>query len=174
MTFRNIRYKVNFIFCSIGRAGITGTKPQAAPYVGGCSSLLSQPVTRSVFIGSGQSQSRHWSLRFPFPSKGSAKTKGAPHLGQVGRSAWPIRRFCRRSAGRQLKFAEMSTIVPRRVHRTTCVLSRRGLKNRNDPRGWLGPFPMRCRQGDLLRHRPYNAADAVLFLKMRDRSKHPP
>jgi hypothetical protein len=94
MTFRNIRYKVNFIFCSIGRAGITGTKPQAAPYVGGCSSLLSQPVTRSVFIGSGQSQSRHWSLRFPFPSKGSAKTKGAPQLGQVGRS-WPIKRFCR-------------------------------------------------------------------------------
>jgi hypothetical protein len=27
---------------------------------------------------------------------------------------------------------------------------------------------MRCRQGDLLRHRPYNAADAVLFLKTRD------
>jgi len=29
-------------------------------------------------------------VRFPFPSGGSAKTKGAPQPGQIGRSAWPM------------------------------------------------------------------------------------
>jgi hypothetical protein len=63
------------------------------PYFGGCSSLLSQPNTLSVFRGSGRSQSKHWSVRFPFPSEGSAKTRGAPHVGQVGRSASPMEQF---------------------------------------------------------------------------------
>ena len=34
----------------------------------------------------------------------------------------------------------------------------------------LGPLSMGCRQGELTA-RPYNAADAVLFLKTRDRLK---
>jgi len=59
-------------------------------YFGGRNSLLSQPITRSDFRGSGRSQSKHWNVRFPFPSGGSAKTKGAPQPGQIGRSAWPM------------------------------------------------------------------------------------
>jgi hypothetical protein len=62
-------------------------------YFGGCSSLLSQPVACSVFRGSGPSQSKHWGLRCPLPSGGSARNKSAPQLGQVGRLAWPMGRI---------------------------------------------------------------------------------
>src|SRR5580693_6420444 len=55
-------------------------------YFGGCSSLLSQPIAFSVFRGSGPSQSKHWNLRCPLPSGGSARIKYAPQLGQVGRA----------------------------------------------------------------------------------------
>ena len=56
-------------------------------YFGGCSSLLSQANTLSVFRGSGWPQSKHWNVRCPLPSGGSAKIKYAPQLGQVGRLA---------------------------------------------------------------------------------------
>jgi hypothetical protein len=62
-------------------------------YFGGCSSLFSQRITLSVFRGSGRSQSKHWKVRCPLPSGGSAKTRYAPQLGQVGRSAWPMARI---------------------------------------------------------------------------------
>jgi len=54
------------------------------------SSPESQPITRSLCRGSGRSQSKHWNVRSPFPSGGSAKTSRAPHRGHVGRSASPI------------------------------------------------------------------------------------
>jgi hypothetical protein len=50
-------------------------------YSGGRNSLLSQPATLSVSRGSGRSQSKHWNVCFPFPSGGSAKTRGAPPIG---------------------------------------------------------------------------------------------
>ena len=64
------------------------------PYFGGCSSLLSQLITRSVFSGSGRSQSKHCNVRGPSPPGGSAKVRGAPHMGQDGRFAWPMEQFC--------------------------------------------------------------------------------
>ena len=74
--------------------GIFGAAPErghpGGAYLGGRSSLLSQPITLSAFSGSGPSQSKHWKVRFPLPSGGSAKTIGAPHSGHVGRLAWPI------------------------------------------------------------------------------------
>jgi hypothetical protein len=63
----------------------------ACIYLGGCSSLLNQPATLSVFSGSAPSQSRHWNVRCPLPPGGSARIKKAPQWGQVGRSACPIR-----------------------------------------------------------------------------------
>jgi hypothetical protein len=54
------------------------------------SSPESQPITRSLCRGSGRSQSKHWNVRCPFPSGGSAKTSRAPHRGHIGRSASPI------------------------------------------------------------------------------------
>ena len=75
----------------------TRPKPDAVkmlrPYFGGCSSLLSQRITLSVFSGSSLSQSKHRNVRCPLPSGGSAKTRYAPQLGQVGRSAWPMARI---------------------------------------------------------------------------------
>jgi len=59
-------------------------------YSGGRNSLLSQPATLSMSRGSGRSRSKHWNVCFPFPSGGSAKTRGAPQSGHVGRPAWPI------------------------------------------------------------------------------------
>ena len=90
----------------------TGQSPiQTRPrrlYSGGRNSLLSQPMTLSVFMGSGWSQSKHWNVRFPFPSGGSAKTSGAPQSGQVGRLAWPMRYLMRQllpgARKKQLKF----------------------------------------------------------------------
>jgi hypothetical protein len=65
------------------------------PYFGGCNSLLSQPIARSVFSGSSdRSQSKHWNVRGPLPPGGSAKVRGAPHMGQVGRFARPMEQFC--------------------------------------------------------------------------------
>jgi len=61
------------------------------PYFGGCSSLFNQPVTLSVFSGSGPSQSKHWNVRCPLPPGGSARIKKPPQRGQVGRSACPMR-----------------------------------------------------------------------------------
>lgn len=63
------------------------------PYCSEPSSPLSQPMTLSVFRGSGRSQSKHWNVRLPLPSGGSAKTSGAPHSGHVGRSAWPMEQY---------------------------------------------------------------------------------
>ena len=65
-------------------------------HFGGCSSLFSQPVTPSVFSGSGPSQSKHWNVRGPLPPRGSARIKKAPQWGQVGRLAWPMQVFCDR------------------------------------------------------------------------------
>src|SRR6266436_8699203 len=60
------------------------------PYFGGCSSLFNQPVTLSVFSGSGPSQSKHWNVRCPLPPGGSARINNSPQWGQVGRLARPI------------------------------------------------------------------------------------
>ena len=54
------------------------------------SSPASQPLTSSIFSGSGPSQSKHWNVRFPLPPGGSARIRNAPQPGQVGRSAWPM------------------------------------------------------------------------------------
>lgn len=59
-------------------------------YLGGCSSPFIQPVTLSLFMGSGRSQAEHWNVRRPFPPRVSVKIKLAPHLVQVGRSACPM------------------------------------------------------------------------------------
>jgi hypothetical protein len=48
-------------------------------------------------------------VRGPLPPGGSAKTLKAPQPGQVGRSAWPINKFCRNS--------KMSSIQNRRHSR---------------------------------------------------------
>jgi hypothetical protein len=42
-----------------------------ALYLGGCSSLSSQPFTCSIFRGSGRSQSKHGNMRCPLPPGGS-------------------------------------------------------------------------------------------------------
>ena len=61
---------------------------QGGSYFGGCSSLLSQPNTLSVFSGSGRSHSKHWNMRGPFRSEGDAtKIRYAPHLGHLNRFA---------------------------------------------------------------------------------------
>jgi hypothetical protein len=70
---------------------------QEVRYVGGCSSLLSQPSTLSVFSGSGWSQSKHRNMREPFRSEGDAKIRDAPQVGHLGRFAWPMTQFCYRS-----------------------------------------------------------------------------
>ena len=49
-------------------------------YFGGCSSLLIQPIAFSVFIGSGESQSKHWDVRCPLPP-GNASAIGLEHFG---------------------------------------------------------------------------------------------
>jgi hypothetical protein len=67
-------------------------RPQArTPEFGGCNSPSSQPVTLSVFRGSGRSQSKHRNVRCPLPPGGSAWTMLAPQPGQVGRSVLPMR-----------------------------------------------------------------------------------
>src|SRR5260370_24679923 len=53
------------------------------PYLGGCSSLLSEPVALSVFMGSGPSQFKHCNVRGSLPPGGSASIKSAPQLGQA-------------------------------------------------------------------------------------------
>jgi len=68
----------------------TGSHP-GGPYFGGCNSPSSQPVTLSVFRGSGRSQSKHRNVRCPLPPGGSAWTMLAPQPGQVGRSVLPMR-----------------------------------------------------------------------------------
>jgi hypothetical protein len=78
-------------------------------HFGGCNSLFNQPVAASDFRGSGRSQSRHWNVRGPLPPGGSAKTLKAPQPAQVGRSAWPINKFCR--------YSKMSSIQNRRHSR---------------------------------------------------------
>jgi hypothetical protein len=85
-------------------------------HFGGCNSLLSQPITRSLCRGSGRSQSKHWKVRFPLPSGGSAKTSGAPHSGHVGRSAGPISQFCRRSETPSNKERAARSGVPQDEH----------------------------------------------------------
>ena len=60
-------------------------------YLGGCSSLFSQPITLSVLRGSGPSHSRHRNKRVPTTPGGSAGMRCAPQLGHVGRSGWPMR-----------------------------------------------------------------------------------
>ncbi len=77
--------------------------PGPQVYFGGCNSPFNQRVAVSVFIGSGRSQSRHWSVRGPLPPGGSARSKCAPQWGQVGRSAWPTPYFAARPKAGQLK-----------------------------------------------------------------------
>jgi hypothetical protein len=54
-------------------------------YLGGCSSLESQPFAASDFSGSGRSQSTHCVMRLPLPPGGSARIMVAPQVGQVCR-----------------------------------------------------------------------------------------
>src|SRR6266513_684181 len=79
------------IFCHALTNWLGGVGLIHCAYVGGCSSLLSQRIAFSVFRGSGRSQSKHWKVRPPLPSGGSAKVRLAPHLGQVSRSPSPMR-----------------------------------------------------------------------------------
>jgi hypothetical protein len=60
----------------------TGNLQRRCPsvYFGGCSSLLIQPIAFSVFIGSGESQSKHWNVRCPLPP-GNASAIGLEHFG---------------------------------------------------------------------------------------------
>jgi hypothetical protein len=76
--------------------------PWRRPYSGGCNSLLSQPITRSVLRGSGRSQSRHWNVRCPLPPGGSAGIRTAPSVasrsfslahGTILPPVWELRQF---------------------------------------------------------------------------------
>ena len=55
------------------------------------SSLFNQPVTLSVFSGSGPLQSKHWNVRCPLPPGGSARIKNVVRPAKHGRSGctWP-------------------------------------------------------------------------------------
>jgi hypothetical protein len=74
-----------------------------AIYFGGCSSLLSQPFTCSIFGGSGRSQSKHGNVRCPLPPGGSCglgslqrKARAAPRdqpYGQHPLMSFPQRLF---------------------------------------------------------------------------------
>ena len=66
-------------------------------YFGGRSSLFNQPLACLDLSGPGRSHSKHWYVRCPLPSGGSARINSAPQLGQVDLLASPMHQICRLS-----------------------------------------------------------------------------